>query len=156
MRTTNEGELADAWIEQVRGVVPSATEHQDRRWREVDDIDAVASGEIRTFYVDVVDVGPVGGGIYSPNAIEHACTVLVYCSYGNLRRKLMRRLRDRDGRQLWLTMAVRGDAETDTTTAGLVSVEHIGWQEENDDQGRQWGAHSYAVRFLAPGIPGAS
>lgn len=156
MRTTTEDLLENAITEQIRGLTPSASMHAAKRWGPVDDIDKVASGEIRKFFVELVDVAPVTDGIYSPSAIENACTVMVWTSYGNLRRQDFRHLVGRDGRQIYLAIAILGDADTPSTIAGLVSFEWSGWQDENTEQGAHWGAHTFAVRFLAPGIPGAS
>lgn len=158
MRTTTTGALAEAITTRVLAIAPSSTAMQGRPWRAVDDIDAVQGGEIRTFYVDIPPetVRPVTDGIYSPAAIEHECTVEVWTSYGNVKRRVHRALAAEDARDVWLDLEVRRDATTDNTIAGLVSVEGTGWQAEDDEQGRHYGAHTYYVRFLAQGIPGAS
>lgn len=156
MRTTTIGALAEAFTTTIRQVTPAWAAYQDRGWRPVEDIPMVENGELRTFYVDMVDPVPVRDGIYSPSAIEHQCTALVYTNYSNLRRTEQRAMCGEDARQIWVTLDVLRDAETSSTIAGLVSVEHQGWQDEDDEQGRQWGAHVYTVRFIAEGIPGAS
>jgi hypothetical protein len=152
MRTTTVGALDAAFTERIRQIVPSATEHQTSRWRPVDDRDNVANGEIRTFYVDISGSRPAYDGIYG-TGIEREATVLVYASYGNIKRKLKQHLAASDGHDIWLDLEVRRDATTDNTIAGLVSLEHQGWQDEDDEQGRHWGAHVYALRYLADGIP---
>lgn len=156
MRTTTEDELQAAFVTQIRGITPSATMHAAKRWAVVDDVDTVQCGEIRKFFVELTDVVPFVDGIYSPASIEHAATCLVHTSYGGISRTDFRSLSARDGRQIYLTLATLGDDTTSNTIAGLVSVEYAGWQDEDTEQGRFWGAHVYAVRFLAPGIPGAS
>lgn len=156
MRTTNVGDLSSAIAAEIRGLTPSSTTRQDDRWREVDDIAQVPGGEIRTFYVDVVDATPVFDGIYSPSSFECQATVLVYTSYLNTRRAEQRALAFSDWQQIYLTIDVLRDANPSTTIAGLVSFEHNGWNDEDDEAGRQWGAHIFTVRFLATGIPGAT
>lgn len=158
MRTTTIGDLSDAITARIRQIAPSATMHSSKGWRPVDDLDAVQSGEVRTFYVDVPpeENGPVPDGIYSPASIEHACTVLVWTSYGSIKRAQHRRLCPDDARDIMLDIAIRSDDSTSNTIAGLVSFEHTGWQSTDDEQGRYYGAHVFAVRYLAPGIPGAT
>jgi hypothetical protein len=158
MRITTIGDLADAITAQIRGLVPAEVMQRARTWRPVDDIDAVQGGEIRTFYVDIPpeSVRPYPSGYFSPSSIEHEAQCLVYTSYANLKRRDHRRLAAGDGRQVWLAIDVLRDAETVNTIAGLVAFDHTGWQPEDDDQGRQWGAHTFAVRVLLSGIPGAT
>lgn len=153
MRTTTILALADAFTARIRQITPTAVIHRDRRWREVDDLDQAQAGEIRCFYVDVVDVVPIIGGIYSPSAIEHAGTALVHTTYGNLSRRLARGLVDEDGQDVWLDLDVRRDATTEDTIAGLISVEYDGWQAEDDEQARYRGAHVLRVRLLKRGTP---
>lgn len=152
MRTTTLGELTDAFAARIRQITPGTTARADQPWRFVEEIEQV-SGEIRVFTVDVVDAVPVDGGIYSPDAIEHDATALVYTCYGNLPRRQVRALVAEDARQVWLDLAMRADADTENTIAGLVSIEHVGWQDESEEPAQIWGAHIYAVRFLAQGLP---
>ena len=158
MRITTIGDFMDAIDAQIIALTPAEVMHRSRRWRRVDDIDAVQGGEIRTFFVDVPpdSVRVYESGIYSVSAIEHVCSCLIYTSYANLKRRDQRRLCPGDGRQLWLAIDVLRDAETSNTIAGLVAFDHTGWQVEDDEQGRQWGAHTFAVRVLLSGIPGAT
>lgn len=147
--STEIGTLLDTFDERVRAIVPSATLHSDRRWRTVDDIDSVPGGEIRMFYIDADEPVPVEGGIYSPSQIEHEATVRVFTNYGNVRRRQKIKLTGPDGRQIWLAW----DTQRDPIIPGLISVVHDGWEEEDDEQARLWGAHVYTVRFVAPGVP---
>ena len=153
MRTTTLGDLTDAIAARIRQITPGTTARADQPWRFVEEIEHVPTGEIRVFSVDMVDAVPVDGGIYSPDAIEHDATLLVYTSYKNLPRRAARALVAEDARQVWLDLAVRADAETENTIAGLVSIEHVGWQEEAEEPSQIWGAHLYAVRYLAQGLP---
>lgn len=153
MRTTTIGELTDAIAVRIRELTPGMTARADQPWRFVEEIEKVPGGEIRTFFVDLMDAVPVVGGIYSPDGIEHEATALVYTSYNNLPRRQARALAAEDARQVWLDLAIRSDAETENTIAGLVSTEHIGWQDESEEQAQIWGAHVFAVRFLAQGLP---
>lgn len=156
MRTTTVRDLATAFTTTIRGITPSTTEHQSYGFRPVEDPDQVQGGEIRTFYVELRDPVPIVKGIYSPSAIEHAATALVWMAYGNIRRQAYRGHAAEDGRQIWMHLAVLQDTSSDPSIAGLVSIEHDGWQDEDDEQGRFWGAHVYTIRFLASGLPGVT
>jgi hypothetical protein len=156
MRTTTVEALTSAIVERIRQITPSSTRNRSHPWRPVPDRDQVSSGELRVFCVEIVDVRPYPSGIYSPSEIEHEATALVYTSYGATPRVEARGLLADDGRQVWLTIDVLRDAETVNTIAGLVAFDHAGWQVEDDEQGRQWGAHTFAVRVLLSGIPGAT
>ncbi len=152
MRVTTLRALAQAFTTTIRGLTPALEIYQDRRWRPVDDLELVPSGEVRNFYVDMPDTRPVVDGIYSPDGIEHEVTCLLYTSYGNLRREEQRGLAARDANQVWLALDVLRDSNPATTIAGLVSIEHTGWQVENDEQASYWGAHTFVVRYFANGL----
>ncbi len=92
-------------------------------------------------------------GIFSPSAIEHESIVRVYTSYGNLRRRQKQALAGTDGSQIWIELDVLREASAGSTIAGLISVVPLGWEDEDTEQGRLWGAHTYEVRFIAEGVP---
>lgn len=149
MSTTDQGTLLDSFEASIRELVPSATQSQDRRWKPVDDIDKVPSGEVRVFFVDGDSPTPVTDGVYSTVAIEHEFKLRVYTSYGNLRRREMQRLRDKDALQIFMLL----DLRRSPIEPGLYSVTHDGWDEESDEQGARWGAHTYSVHFLHEATP---
>lgn len=148
MNPTTIGALLDAFDGLVRAIVPSVEAYREHIWRTVDDIDTVKGGEIRTFFINATSPVPVRDGIYSPSFIEHETTIRVYTSYANLRRRLKESLSGEDARQIWLAWDVRRAP----IVAGLISVEHVGWEEENDEQSILWGAHTFEVRFGAAGV----
>ncbi len=156
MRITTIEALTDALVEQIRQIIPASVRSRSSGWRNVPDRDQVASGELRIFSVEIVDVAPYTAGIYSASAIEHEATAVIYTSYGSTPRQAAAALIGDDGRQLWLAIDVLRDAETVNTIAGLVAFDHVGWRSESDEQGHQWGAHTFAVRVLLSGIPGAT
>lgn len=152
LRVTTLRDLARAFTTTIRDLTPDLEVYRDRRWRPVDDIDLVQGGEIRLFYVDMPDPRPVTSGIYANDGIEHEVTCYVYTNYANLRREEQRGLAARDANQVWIALDTRRDSEPTTTIAGLVSVEHTGWQSEDDQQASYWGAHTFTVRYFANGL----
>ena len=155
MRTTTIEDLTEAIATTIRGLTPIETAMREHRWRLVDDLDLVKSGEVRCFYVDIPpdDVSSDLDGIFSPDSIEMVATMLIYTSYGNVKRRMQRRLCSRDAKQIWLTMELARDATTPNTIAGLIAFDHVQWRSEDDEQARYWGAHTFACRFLAEGLP---
>ena len=149
MTPTTIGALLDTLDTLVLDLVPSVAELRARGWSRVADIDNVPGGEIRTFFIEASEPVPILDGIYSPSAIEHGTTVRVWTSYKNLRRRQKQALAGEDSRQIWIDWDVRRDPIVD----GLISVENAGFEDEDDEQGRQWGAHTFDVRFLAQGVP---
>lgn len=156
MRTTTIGDLQTAFTTQIRRLVPTGTAYREHLWSPQDDVDNVPGGEIRRFYVEIVDEKPIPNGIVSPSAIEYGATVLVHTAYPNIKRRQFNALKDLDARQIFLTLAVLQDTDSDPSIAGLVSIEHTDWTPQVTEQGAYFGAHTYDLRFLASGIPGAS
>jgi hypothetical protein len=153
MTPTTLGALLDALDALVLALVPSELAMRSRTWSLVDDIDKVSGGEVRAFYIDATSPVAVVGGIHSPSAVEMETTIKVYTSYKNLRRREKTALAGADSAQLWIDWDIRRDSTVPGTVPGLISVEQTGFEDEDEEQARQWGAHTFEVRFLGKGVP---
>lgn len=144
--TTTRG-LRQLVTAMLQDLVPSEVERRDDRWYPLERRTDVSGGEIRRFFLSFVDTNDDASGVQSPDGIEVPTTMLVWTSYGSLADDEVEDLVSEDGRQIFHAMQLRGDP----VFPGLVSTEWIGWDAEVDDQGRQWGAHAYTVRYFAAG-----
>lgn len=147
MTPTTIRELRAAFITVIKAITPSQQAHRERGWSAVASVDEVPSTALRRFFVSFRGAAAVTSGIYSPDSHERSVTLRVYASYFALPEDDFEDLVGDDGNDLFLAL----DTRRDPIIAGLVSVEELGWVDEDEENGQRWGAHEFEVRYLAHG-----
>jgi len=147
MTPTTTRELRAATKLVLQSLVPAEEARRDARWQPLERRSDVQSGEIRRFFLSFVNTSDDASGVQSPDGIEVPTTMLVMTSYGSLDDSEVEDLISGDGAQIFHAMQLRGDP----VIPGLVSTAWEGWDPEDDDQGRQVGAHVYTVRYFRAG-----
>lgn len=145
MQTTTPRVIRNDAIVQIKAIVPSHPEHQDSRFRLVKSAAEVRGLEIRNFYPEIPEPAqPIDGGIYG-SGVEYGFELRVWVCYGHLAPDDDDSIITTDGAQIWDALQARYDP----ALAGLISVEPLGWiSGDGDEDGRRWGAHTFAVRYL--------
>ena len=148
MTPTTVRALEDALTGVMLALVPHETPRGDRVWVQVEHPDKVEGASLRRFYLEIQDPLARFGGAYGPDGMEHDATLMVWAAYTNMKHRELSALRGQDANDIHTAF----DTIRDPITPGLVSVEPNGWIAENDEQGKAWGAHSYALVFFGRGV----
>lgn len=147
MTPTTTRELRAAFATMLRGLTPTELPRRERGWMQVERRADVPGAEIRRFHISIIDDGDDGQGIQAPDAFERPATLRIYACYGSLPDAEVEDLISGDGGLIEVALQLRTDPEI----LGFHSSIRLGWEDENDEQGRRWGAHTYAIRYLARG-----
>lgn len=146
MPTTPSVILAD-FVAAIKAIAPAETSQSSERFRFVRSREQAEGGGIRTF---TLEIDPLGDGTVLGCGNDFNFTLRIVTSYKGLQRYDAQCLIQEDNRQLWQTLALRAG-----TLDGLRSVQWVepGWQYEDSEDMKIWGAHLLRVRYLAAGDP---
>lgn len=125
----------------IVGVVPSYEPRSNDLWRPVQQKRDVPSEGLRSFFVELRDITEEGD-VYGGCAL-HTANLSIWTSYQGLTPAEQQVLVGRDQQDLWRALH---RAEID----GASKFTKSPFQEENDEDGHIWGAHSFVASiFLA-------
>lgn len=143
MNVTTPSVLRTTFIAAIRDIVPSHTDYAAERWRHVNRLREVP-GRLRNFHVACGVAEDVDGGFHG-GGLQQSFELAIWTYYGDLHPNEDDSIISEDRRQIWLTL--RGLAESGTD--GFITINPVGWEEEEDEEGRLFGAHVFEVHYLA-------
>lgn len=143
MQATTPKAIRDDFKTQILAISPSHEEYRNAPWRYVASQRDVPGPELRTFTIDNGTPEPDFDTLASPEAGAFQYEMRVWTSYGALGPEDDDSIIHTDGAQLWSALANRY-----TSLTGFVSAMYQGFEKEEEEDGRIWGAHVFEVKYV--------